>query len=654
MPIKVKFPDDDKHSTLSSENNTGFLNPCAEPFKPFVTGSDISHACVQSSQEQIPFTVASKPNPRATPFTPRAGTLKTVPRSLNPTAATFEPPGCLATSSSALNVLAPECHPASGSDDVAAPSSPAEASDAVTGDSDPCVGRSDPYIPYNRDIIVKDDVIDGMEDRTGSLPPSPLCLNEEENDGGPTYDDFHHINFFGSPLLYKSPVPAATCLAVIKSLPAKGFVVGDAFDVSPRIHLLLRKALHLLDPVIFHGSPTSFFGLRGSAMEKAAIGNCQKIFRPLGWWQQDLWSAAEGIPFTDGGIDDGVYPPTVAVFNGSSASGMGSFCKRNGQLGPSVESVFARAQKAFDREYGAWASAGRFREKMRRGLDRKSHLSTAVTAALEDNESEQLVEVARSEDSSSIPSSPEPESAQSTSPVSEEASSITSSETSVIEHAEVDTTKAVIDLDVKRLVNRRTIKCVRPARPAPAAIKDLLAFVTSIDLSAIYRYRIPLPFTTTRRRLLPDPEPRFTIKVAAADRRFCPLLVRSPRSVFPGSLSATAQYRPKALTNSSIDEPESDSAASHQPDAPSTSPTHEVLPAASYLATPSPPSPPTVSPAASPASPAAAPPPTKPKGARKRAARVLVRAAKGARGLARTACKGIRTLVRREQNVIPP
>jgi hypothetical protein len=122
----------------------------------------------------------------------------------------------------------------------------------------------------------------------------------------------HHINFFGQLVYTKSATSPAATIAVLKS-STKWFGVVNTSRL--RISVLVAFASRLLDPIVYYGKPEVLDQLRGTALEKACIGQCDKFYSKNGWWQEDEYTEEEYIPRIDT-LDPGHYQQDQVVING--------------------------------------------------------------------------------------------------------------------------------------------------------------------------------------------------------------------------------------------------------------------------------------------------------------------------------------------------
>ncbi|KAK5258121.1 hypothetical protein LTR20_005661 [Exophiala xenobiotica] len=122
----------------------------------------------------------------------------------------------------------------------------------------------------------------------------------------------HHINFFGQLVYTKSATSPAATIAVLKS-STKWFGVVNTSRL--RISVLVAFASRLLDPIVYYGKPEVLDQLRGTALEEACIGQCDKFYSNNGWWQEDEYTEEEYIPRIDT-LDPGHYQEDQVVING--------------------------------------------------------------------------------------------------------------------------------------------------------------------------------------------------------------------------------------------------------------------------------------------------------------------------------------------------
>ncbi|EXJ94371.1 hypothetical protein A1O1_02765 [Capronia coronata CBS 617.96] len=106
----------------------------------------------------------------------------------------------------------------------------------------------------------------------------------------------HHFSFFNDPVYHKSATKPATTIAVLKSSP-KHFAMTDGRNL--RIPITVSWASRFLDPVRYTGNPAVLDALRGTKLENAVIGHCDKLYTGNGWWLYDEWSRQEEQPLLD-------------------------------------------------------------------------------------------------------------------------------------------------------------------------------------------------------------------------------------------------------------------------------------------------------------------------------------------------------------------
>ncbi len=122
----------------------------------------------------------------------------------------------------------------------------------------------------------------------------------------------HHINFFGQLVYTKSATSPAATIAILKS-STKWFGVVNTSRL--RISVLVASASRLLDPVVYYGKPEALAQLRGTALEDACIGQCDKFYSNNGWWQDDEYTEEEYIPRVDT-LESVHYKEGEVVING--------------------------------------------------------------------------------------------------------------------------------------------------------------------------------------------------------------------------------------------------------------------------------------------------------------------------------------------------
>ncbi|KAK5560819.1 hypothetical protein LTR46_001127 [Exophiala xenobiotica] len=122
----------------------------------------------------------------------------------------------------------------------------------------------------------------------------------------------HHINFFGQLVYTKSATSPAATIAVLKS-STKWFGVVNTSRL--RISVLVAFASRLLDPIVYYGKPEVLDQLRGTALEEACIGQCDKFYSNNGWWQEDEYTEEEYIPRIDT-LNHAHYNEGEVVING--------------------------------------------------------------------------------------------------------------------------------------------------------------------------------------------------------------------------------------------------------------------------------------------------------------------------------------------------
>ncbi|KAG9773134.1 hypothetical protein KCU88_g5890, partial [Aureobasidium melanogenum] len=94
----------------------------------------------------------------------------------------------------------------------------------------------------------------------------------------------HHFSFFNQPVYDKSATKPATTIAVLKSSPKHFATRTDSRDL--RVPITVWWASHFLDPVRYTGDPDTLDTLRGTALENAVLGQCDKLYTGSGWWLQ--------------------------------------------------------------------------------------------------------------------------------------------------------------------------------------------------------------------------------------------------------------------------------------------------------------------------------------------------------------------------------
>ncbi|KAK5445121.1 hypothetical protein LTS15_010212 [Exophiala xenobiotica] len=122
----------------------------------------------------------------------------------------------------------------------------------------------------------------------------------------------HHVNFFGQLVYTKSATSPAATIAVLKS-STKWFGVVNTSRL--RISVPVASASRLLDPVVYYGRPKVLDQLRGTALEEACIGQCDKFYSNNGWWQKDEYTEEEYIPRIDS-LNHAHYNEGDVVING--------------------------------------------------------------------------------------------------------------------------------------------------------------------------------------------------------------------------------------------------------------------------------------------------------------------------------------------------
>lgn len=122
----------------------------------------------------------------------------------------------------------------------------------------------------------------------------------------------HHFNFFNRPVYHKSATKPATTIAILKSSP-KHFAVMDAKDL--RVPITVSSASRFLDPVRYTGKRAILDTLRGTQLENAVIGHCDKMYSSHGWWRYDTWSQEDDRPLLDPLTTD-EYLPGHTIMNG--------------------------------------------------------------------------------------------------------------------------------------------------------------------------------------------------------------------------------------------------------------------------------------------------------------------------------------------------
>ncbi|EXJ84671.1 hypothetical protein A1O3_05341 [Capronia epimyces CBS 606.96] len=106
----------------------------------------------------------------------------------------------------------------------------------------------------------------------------------------------HHFSFFNHRVYSKSATKPATTIAVLKS-SSKHLAMTDARDL--RIPITVSWASRFLDPVRYTGDPEILDAMRGTELENAVMGHCDKLYTGNGWWLYDQWSQEDDLPLLD-------------------------------------------------------------------------------------------------------------------------------------------------------------------------------------------------------------------------------------------------------------------------------------------------------------------------------------------------------------------
>ncbi|KAJ4522953.1 hypothetical protein ABEF92_006347 [Exophiala dermatitidis] len=124
----------------------------------------------------------------------------------------------------------------------------------------------------------------------------------------------HHFSFFNQPVYDKSATKPATTIAVLKSSPKHFATRTDSRDL--RVPITVWWASHFLDPVRYTGNPEILDTLRGTALENAVLGQCDKMYTGSGWWLYDTrWTREDDVPMLDLLTTD-KYLPGHTIING--------------------------------------------------------------------------------------------------------------------------------------------------------------------------------------------------------------------------------------------------------------------------------------------------------------------------------------------------
>ncbi|KAL2405787.1 hypothetical protein ABEF95_005651 [Exophiala dermatitidis] len=124
----------------------------------------------------------------------------------------------------------------------------------------------------------------------------------------------HHFSFFNQPVYDKSATKPATTIAVLKSSPKHFATRTDSRDL--RVPITVWRASHFLDPVRYTGNPEILDTLRGTALENAVLGQCDKLYTGSGWWLYDTrWAREDDVPMLDLLTTD-KYLPGHTIING--------------------------------------------------------------------------------------------------------------------------------------------------------------------------------------------------------------------------------------------------------------------------------------------------------------------------------------------------
>lgn len=142
----------------------------------------------------------------------------------------------------------------------------------------------------------------------------PLIVEDKADNSSEGCDDlifgpphFHHISYFDTCVFEKTATPPAASLALIKTFAGKpGF---DIYNL-PRL-VMVRNAMHHIDPVIYNGPQEHLYTLWGSKLQEAVTGYCTKAYQPVGSWMHDSYKPEEDVPV----IDPELYSSTEVALN---------------------------------------------------------------------------------------------------------------------------------------------------------------------------------------------------------------------------------------------------------------------------------------------------------------------------------------------------
>ncbi|OQU94554.1 hypothetical protein CLAIMM_00901 [Cladophialophora immunda] len=141
---------------------------------------------------------------------------------------------------------------------------------------------------HDADKGIQDEDVEGDSFRVITDPQSDYQWFECEE--LQTLKCVHHFNVFGRPVLTKSGTAPATTIAILKSAPKHLNVTTPNGLWKTTV---MECAQQLLDPVCYYGESEILECLRGSELENACIGQCEKIYSQHGWWVHDHYGPEE-------------------------------------------------------------------------------------------------------------------------------------------------------------------------------------------------------------------------------------------------------------------------------------------------------------------------------------------------------------------------
>lgn len=144
----------------------------------------------------------------------------------------------------------------------------------------------------------------------------------------------HHFNYLGNGVRCKSATPPAISLLVAVAGAKASFILDGLEPLNLHGYAVMRSAMKLVDPVIYHG-PIEDLSLRGERLREAATGFCEKFYTRHGTWEGDDYEEDEDRPAVDWMDLSAYLPQSLPItgwFHSPPAMDRGGFHTRCQQL----------------------------------------------------------------------------------------------------------------------------------------------------------------------------------------------------------------------------------------------------------------------------------------------------------------------------------